>query len=262
MNGATVSVDYYELAWSESGGSVSCQEEKRVTEIISLVPAYCSSILEVGCGDGRITNRLTGGKVIGLDSSREALRHVKAEKILGSVEFLPFTDESFDLVLCCEVLEHLPFEIYPKAIKEIERVAATYIIVTVPNNEDLKSSSVICPQCGCIFNVSRHLRSFNPESLKRIFSQFSLQLLQPCLPARGYPPWLIKGAKLFKIIPDTPFPPNGLCPQCGYSLLSATCSAYAAPEGSRLVRLLRPMARMVVPTKKAGGWLMALFQRR
>ena len=43
------------------------------------------------------------------------------------IENLPFEDNSFDLVLCCEVLEHLPDDIYQDALKEIQRVSNEYI---------------------------------------------------------------------------------------------------------------------------------------
>ena len=256
---------YYEQAWSYIALSISPQEEERIRETLSLIPEDCSSILDVGCGDGRITNRLLSQyrQVVGLESSREALRYVRAQKILGSVDSLPFPDGSFDLVLCCEVLEHLPFKVYPRAIEEIERVAAKYIVVTVPNNEDLKRSSVTCPHCGCVFNVSRHVRSFDRVRLQRLFSQFSLQNLLSCLSGKVYPAFLLNVAKTIKLLPDTPFPATALCPQCGYShLLMGEASPRAnASKDSLSVRFLRPIARRLMPTQKRGGWLMALYRR-
>jgi len=62
-----------------------------------------------------------------LDISHNALEHVKTEKVQGIIENLPFEDNSFDLVLCCEVLEHLPDDIYQYALKEIQRVSNEYI---------------------------------------------------------------------------------------------------------------------------------------
>jgi ubiquinone/menaquinone biosynthesis C-methylase UbiE len=47
----------------------------------------------VGCGDGRILNRLDGKyECIGLDISNEALKYVKTKKIHDSLENLPFAD--------------------------------------------------------------------------------------------------------------------------------------------------------------------------
>jgi len=259
--------EYYDGAWCQIASSISSQEEERIRQTLSLIPEGVCSILDVGCGDGRITNRLNSrySKVVGLENSREALRHVKSEKILGSVESLPLPDRSVDLVLSCEVLEHLPFRVYPKALREIERVAAKYIIVTVPNSENRKQNFVTCPHCGCVFHAWRHLRSFNQERLRRLFGQFSMRTVQSCLASKVYPAFLLKGARFLKAIPDIAFPPTALCPQCGYSPLSAAMAPVGANAGDKddlSVRLLHSMARWLIPTRKRGRWLMALYQRK
>ena len=258
--------EYANHSWSlVEKEKLSLQEEERINETISLIPKDCSSILDAGCGDGRIINRLISeyGRVVGLDQSQEALRHVKAEKILGSIESLSFPDKSFDLVLCCEVLEHLPFEIYPRVLTELERVARKYIIVTVPNNEDIRRALIVCPHCGCAFHSSRHLRSFNRQNMKGIFSNLSLKTLKSCGLTKEYPGFFIKIAKFLRIIRSN-FPLTGLCPQCGYTPLSASETSPDLSSDSRnshLSQRLRRWARWLLPTKKTGGWLMALYQR-
>ncbi len=259
--------EYYDQHWN-SIEKLSLKEEERIKLTISLIPNDVFSILDVGCGDGRITNRLIPqyGRVIGLDSSQEALRHVKAEKIFGSIDLLPFSDRSFDLILCCEALEHLPFSIYPRAIRELERVATKYILISVPNAEDRKQQFVTCPHCGCTFHPWRHVRSFNSTSLTELFKQFYLQTLQVCPQlTRIYPALLVKGAKLLKLIPEHSFPTSALCPQCGYSSLSeevASTETNAISKGNPSVRLLSLAARVLIPTRKRGGWLIALYQRK
>lgn len=179
------------------------QEEERINKTISLIPKDCSSILDVGCGDGRITNHLISGygRVVGLEQSQEVLRHVKAEKIVGSIESLPFPDKSFDLVLCCEVLEHLPFEVYQRALTELERVALKYIIVTVPNNEDIRRALVTCPGCGCFVHPSGHIRSFNGESMNGIFSSFSLKTFKSCGLGEEFPRVSDKNSQISQTYP-------------------------------------------------------------
>lgn len=265
--------EYVEQSWRISHKREpkhSASEEERVRETISLIPEDCSSVLEVGCGNGAIINHLVSryGRVCGLDLSEAALKYVKAEKIVGSLESLPFPDKSYDLVLCCEALEHLPFQVYPNALKEIERVALRYIIVTVPN-ENLAANLVKCPYCGCYFHPSRHVRSFNLRILKGLFTQFSLQTFKLCQPfAKGYPQFMVRVAKLIGLIPGDSFPVAAICPQCGYSLLSAdeTLSKedYNATDKATLsLRLLRSLAKWLIPIrKKQGGWLMAFYRRR
>ena len=125
--------EYYDYQWTSLEG-VSPLERERISQTIALIPRDCSSVLDVGCGSGWITNRLLSrySRVVGLDLSIVALQHVKSEKIVGTIESLPFRDKSFDLVICSELLEHIPFQVYSKAVSKLERVVAKYIIVTVP----------------------------------------------------------------------------------------------------------------------------------
>jgi SAM-dependent methyltransferase len=245
--------------------SLSPDDIERIEAVISLVPSDSDSILDAGCGDGKITNRLVSryDKVVGLDRSREALRHVKADRILATIDSLPFADRSFDLVVCAEVLEHLPFLAHPRAVEEIQRVAARYIIVTVPNREDLSRSLITCPHCNCRFNPNRHLRSFDSELLGGLFDQFGLQGLRPCLPVRVFPASIIRGAKLLGLLPEGPFPATALCPQCGYyrASVQTSLSTSTANESSLAVRIIRPMARRLIPGRKRATWLLAVYRR-
>ena len=43
--------------------------------------------------------------------------------VLGSVERIPLPDHSFDISICCQVLEHLPFDQFETCLKELHRVA-------------------------------------------------------------------------------------------------------------------------------------------
>ena len=116
---------YYEQSelWDDDFLNVPVQRQ-RMAETIALIPADVQTILDTGCGNGVFVNALSSiYQVMGLDLSREALKHVRTEKIQGSIGRLPFDTESFDLVTCLEVLEHLPCETFARALTEIERVA-------------------------------------------------------------------------------------------------------------------------------------------
>jgi 2-polyprenyl-3-methyl-5-hydroxy-6-metoxy-1,4-benzoquinol methylase len=98
------------------------------------------SILDVGCGEGFTLNRLKekgiGKKLEGLEYLSAAIELGKKtypdiKIIQGSIYELPYKDDSFDLVLCTEVLEHL--EEPEKALKELVRVSNKYLVISVPN---------------------------------------------------------------------------------------------------------------------------------
>jgi SAM-dependent methyltransferase len=67
------------------------------------------SILDLGCGDGQLTQRLAsaGARVIGVDASPEMLAAARSRGIdarEGSAESLPFADRAFDAVFSNAVL--------------------------------------------------------------------------------------------------------------------------------------------------------------
>jgi methionine biosynthesis protein MetW len=98
-----------------------------------------SVILDVGCGDGSVTQLyINKGKVTGIDISKEALKYAQRRKIhtikhdLNNLPY-PFPKNSFDAITITDVLEHLldPISI----LKELNRLLKSdgRLIVTVPN---------------------------------------------------------------------------------------------------------------------------------
>lgn len=66
-------------------------------------------ILDLGCGDGRLTERIaaTGAGVVGIDASPQMVAVARARGIAadqGSAESLPYADQSFDAVFSNAVL--------------------------------------------------------------------------------------------------------------------------------------------------------------
>jgi ubiquinone/menaquinone biosynthesis C-methylase UbiE len=98
------------------------------------------SILDVGCGEGFTLNRL---KEKGIGKKLEGIEYLKAAIELGHKTYpdinikqgniynLPYKDNSFDLVLCTEVLEHLDKP--EDGLRELVRVSKKYLVISVPN---------------------------------------------------------------------------------------------------------------------------------
>lgn len=63
---------------------------------------------------------------------------------LASVTDLPFADGQFDIVLCCEVLEHLPFQEFLPSLREIRRVTRHRAIVSLPDRRR-RFGLAVCP---------------------------------------------------------------------------------------------------------------------
>lgn len=84
-------------------------------------------LLDVGCGTGHHMMRFCqrGFDVSAIDGSEKMLSYARAnnpgtEILQADVEKIPFPDDSFDFVLCVEVLRYLPS--YSKCIQEMARV--------------------------------------------------------------------------------------------------------------------------------------------
>ncbi len=99
----------------------------QVSEILKCRP---QKVLEVGIGNRTVSDYLKsqGIKVTSLDIDRE----LKPDVIADVLE-MPFPDESFDAVLCAEVLEHLPFGDFAKALRELERVSNKWVVLSLPH---------------------------------------------------------------------------------------------------------------------------------
>ena len=133
------------------------------------------SILDLGCGDGSLTYLIAkkGGIVTGVDNNElgikfaeENLQNIKNygnliyNFIVASAYEVPFPDDSFDVVVCCEVIEHVHDP--EKLIREAHRVLkpSGKFILTTPYRLSEKPSDV------------NHIREYFPGELETIFKKF------------------------------------------------------------------------------------------
>lgn len=103
-------------------------------------------VLDAACGSGYGSNELAKNatKVVGMDISEEAVAYAKEkyhrdnlEYIVGSVETLPFENQSIDVVVSFETIEHVNEDIQNAFLKEIKRVLKPdgYLIMSTPNKK-------------------------------------------------------------------------------------------------------------------------------
>ena len=105
-------------------------------------------ILEVGVGEGHVTERLgerfPGVPVIGVDLPDEELagdwRAAGLVCLFGDATRLPLPDHSFDLVLAIEVLEHIPGP--DAALAELARVCSGTLVASVPREPMWRAGNV------------------------------------------------------------------------------------------------------------------------
>jgi ubiquinone/menaquinone biosynthesis C-methylase UbiE len=100
----------------------------QLREILALAPA---SMLEIGVGDGVVRNYIKTQTPIAY-TALDVADDLHADTI-GDVRALPFGDKSVDIACAFEVLEHLPFEDFEKALAELARVARTHVVLSLPH---------------------------------------------------------------------------------------------------------------------------------
>ncbi len=257
------------MLWDPERYSVPAESE-RILDTICHVPPDVRSVLDVGCGNGtflkallkRQLNRLE--VVVGVDRSRTALGHVAAPRILATITHLPIRSRTFELVACQEVLEHLPHRSFSLALGELARVSSKWILITVPNAQDLASSTTVCPSCQCAFNPQFHMRSFDSDTLKSIFKpNFECLKVDGIGPVIRYRLHDRRIAAWYRAVRRPAPPSHAVCPQCGFANddMAPSRSLTAIPgreTGSRL----KSFVKRLFPTAEKNQWILGLFRRR
>ena len=160
------------------------------------LPPTATRVLEVGCGEGRqltaVGTRYPNAGLIGLDlpnvELEEAWDGVPSHMVQASALELPFADNTFDLVLAIEVLEHLP---NPKqALDEIARVASGDVVLSVPWEPVWRIGNLARGRyVGALGNTPGHIQHFT----RRGFTKLVRAALDVNLVLRPVPWTMIRG---------------------------------------------------------------------
>lgn len=149
-----------------------------------------AEILDAGCGSGRTMEELARyGRVVGVDASETAVLTARsrgrANVRVATLETLPFPGDTFDLITCLDVLEHLPDD--RAALAELRRVCRPqgWLVVTVPAYPRLWSAHDV---------ANRHFRRYRRRELRAAVAHagwklerdthFNTLLLAPAAAAR------------------------------------------------------------------------------
>ena len=150
-------------------------------QIASLLQATgAKRILDAGCGEGFVVSYLLQGNeglaITGIDCSLEALEMARqmVPGVLfdvGDLREMPYSDDNFDLVMCLEVLEHLPDP--HKGLRELRRVTSAHCLVSVPHEPFFRATNFLrgkhVPAWG---RDPEHLQHWTAGQFRRLVEQY------------------------------------------------------------------------------------------
>src|SRR5215213_2503612 len=122
-------------------------------------------VLDLGCGDGRLTAELDADELTAADVSGVALERARARLPgvraveLDPDEPLPFEDGSFDLVVAVETIEH---------VRDVQLFLSEIRRVLVPGGELALTTPANLAVGRREHPLSPHLRQFTRRSLREL----------------------------------------------------------------------------------------------
>jgi len=182
-----VPVDYYQKGIRKNVFQRIWHNNK-LKIVLRFIPGSPKTILDVGCASGwfisNISKKFPKSKCFGIDIYDKGIKF--ANKIYPKIEFkvadahkIPYKKNTFDLVICTEVLEHLDS---PKsAILEIKRVLKKDGLAIIELDSGNLLFSIVWyiwrKFWGKVWNGS-HLHSFNVAKLEQMILSCGFKILK------------------------------------------------------------------------------------
>lgn len=123
------------------------------------------TMLEIGIGNKTVADYLSkqGVNVTTCDFDKT----LKPD-IVADIRELPTDDKQFDVVMACEILEHIPFEDFETALKELKRTSKKHVIISIPYCSSTFEWVMQIPIIGALLKKKRfHARIRMPLFYKK-----------------------------------------------------------------------------------------------
>lgn len=183
--------DAYHKLISEAGETSPWRWQSRKEELTQFKGS--GALLDLGCSSGSFLESLRGEswELFGIEMSAECARRAElrsgAKVFVGDILDAPFPPESFDVITCFDVLEHLyePRRVMAKITEWLRPGGIFYVFV--PNIDSAEARVFRSYWCG--LELPRHLFHYSPASLAFLAKSVGLEkvsLTTTRNPAVGY----------------------------------------------------------------------------
>ena len=139
---------YFDISYDTKERFISYWHQ--IDEVVLLKPR---KILEIGVGNGFVSRYLREKR---LDITTLDIVRGLRPNVASSVLSIPFVSKSFDVVTCCQVLEHLPYIDFTKALKELHRVSQKHFILSLPDHTAVYRVNIELPRMTPIKRLIPH----------------------------------------------------------------------------------------------------------
>lgn len=158
-----------------------CKFNFDVTSIVS--SCHPEQVLDVGCGEGFTTCAyalsIPSSHIIALDNNIKVVQYARRynrqpniKYVIGDLFNLDFPNDSFDLVVCNEVIEHL--HNFTLALKILTDINSNYLLLSVPNEPWFQLGNILrLKYLANLGNHPEHVNRWTKEEIIKLVSRYS-----------------------------------------------------------------------------------------
>lgn len=240
----------------------SPRERNRINSLLGLLPKRGLRALDVGAREGYLSRLIAErcNEVIAFDLVKPAISHPGVTAMQGDVTQMEFGDDYFDVVLCAEVLEHIPRPSLMAACAELTRVCSGSLVVGVPYRQDLRIGRTTCGICKRVNPPWGHVNSFDEMALDSLFPLLSRVETDFVGETRSTTTGLSAALRDFSGNPYGTYGQEERCIHCGAELAAPAARTVLQRAATRAAALIDELATPF--TRPHANWLHARYAKQ